>query len=242
MINPKKLKKFKSILILVFISSCFLVTFIYMFLKDVPVISSLLNDYFTSGNSIFIPSLPYTNIFGFLPEGYQIQFSLGNLIDIIIIINIYCWIDTGFYHYFKRIFLNGESKIFNEIDSYCLGFKGKLELYQDPDIVFGFRDELKYYLDDKRIRVIERTRLKNERIDYFYGHLSRKTYSSKTTINKIFHRKSKFKLNRQYKTLYFCLHHSIFDIFWTFHSKNPYPHPEINTTDSNNYIQWEEKL
>ena len=83
---------------------------------------------------------------------------------------------------------------------------------------------------------------KNERIDYFYGHLSRKTYSSKTTINKIFHRKSKFKLNRHYKTLYFCLHHSIFDIFWTFHSKNPYPHPEINTTDSNNYIQWEGKL
>lgn len=241
MINPKKLKKFKSILILVFISSCFLFTFIYMFLKDVPVISSLLNDYFTSGNSIFIPSLPYTNIFGFLPEGYQIQFSLGNLIDIIIIINIYCWIDTGFYHYFKRIFLNGESKIFNEIDSYCLGFKGKLELYQDPDIVFGFRDELKYYLDDKRIGVIERNSIKIKRIDYFYGHLSVKTYSRKISINRIFHRKSKFTLNILHKNLLFCWYHSLFNLFRISRSKNPYPHLEINITASNNYLQWEGK-
>ena len=124
MVNPNKLKKVKTILILVFISSCFLVTFIYTFLRDVPVISSLLNEYITSGKSFFIPSLPYVNTLGFLPEEYQIQFSLGHLIDILIIINLYCFIDTSLYHYFKRIYINGDTKLFNEIDSYFFGFQG----------------------------------------------------------------------------------------------------------------------
>ena len=84
-----------------------------MFVRDVPVLFSLLNDYITSGNSFFIPTLPYLNILWFLPEKYQtIQLSLGHLIDIIIISNLFCYVDTGFYHYFKRAFLNEEDQLF----------------------------------------------------------------------------------------------------------------------------------
>ena len=198
----------------------------------------MLNHYITSGNSFFIPSLPNINVLGFLPEEYQIQFSFGHLIDILIIINLYCFIDTSLYHYFKRIYLNGETKIFNEIDSYFFGFNGKLyDLYQDPDIIFGFRDELKYYLDDKRIDVIERIKLKNERIEYFYGYLSSESYSRKITKNNIFHRKSKFKLTNWHKNLLFCWFHSFFNLSWIFRLKNPYPHLEINITASN-YLLW----
>ena len=85
----KNLKKLKIILILVYICSGFFATFIYTVFKDVPILSALLHDYFTSGKSFFFPAFPYINVFWFLPEEFQIvQFSVGQLIDVLMVVNL----------------------------------------------------------------------------------------------------------------------------------------------------------
>ncbi|MFX1275382.1 MAG: hypothetical protein ACFFAH_03015 [Promethearchaeota archaeon] len=240
--NDKKLKNLICILILVFISSCFPITFINMFLGDIPFFSSLLKEYFTSGKSIFFPSLPYINILEFIPKEYQIiQFSMGQLIDIVIIFNFFCYLDTLFYHYVKSAFLNEEDRLLIYMGTYFLGTKGKFDAqYQDLDLIFGVKDELRYYLDDKRLDVIKRNSRKNERIDGFYITLERRRYRSISIINRIFHRESKLTLSYCYKNLVFSRYYALFEKFWIFRSKNPYPHPEINIfTDFYDYYQWE---
>jgi len=213
-----------------------------MFLGDIPILSSLLNAYFTSGKSIFIPSLPYINILWFLPKEFQaFQFSIGYLIDIIIIFNFFCYIDTIFYHYVKKAFINEEDRLLFYMGSYFLGTKGKLDAqYQDLEILFGIKNELKYYLNDKRMEDIKRGYTKNEKIDDFYVALERKRYRSIIIKNRLFHRKSKLPLSYCYKNFLFSRYYCLFEKFWIFHSKNPYPHPKINIfTDFNDYYQWE---
>lgn len=240
--NDKKLKNLKIILILVFISSCFPITFINIFLGDIPFLSSLLKQYITSGKSIFFPSLPYINLLQFIPDQYQIiQFTMGQLIDIVIVANFFCYLDTIFYHYVKSAFLNEEDRFLIYMGTYFFGTIGKFDAqYQDQDIIFGVKDESRYYLDDKRIEVIKRNSRKNEIIDDFYVALERRRYRSISIINRIFHRESKLTLSYFYKNLGFSRYYSLFEKFWIFRSKNPYPHPEINIlTDSYDYYQWE---
>lgn len=243
MYNGKNLNKLKLILIFVFISLCLPETFIYMFLRNVPFVSSFLYGFITSGNSIFIPSLPYINILWFLPDRYQIiQFSSGHLIDIIIIINLSFSIQVGFYHYIKIVCLNGETQIFIYIDSFSLGSKGKLyTLSQDLDSKFGIKDELRNYLDDKLLYVIFKRNCRlNERIDSFYSQLRRKRYRSNFIQHRIFHSKSEFTFNNRFKNLRVSCYHSIFEKFWIFHSKNHYHYPKIsNYTDFNEHFQLE---
>ncbi len=211
-----------------------------MFLRDVPAIFSLINDYFSSGKSIFIPSLPYINILWFLPEEYQIfQFSIGHLIDITIVWNIYCYIETGVYHYVKKVLLNEESQLFIYINLSYLGSKEKIDTEsQTPAILFGIKDELKYHIDNKRGNIIER----NYKLDYdFYEHLRKKRYRNNLILNKIFHRKSDFISKIRYKSMRVSCYHSVFVTFWIFHSKNHYHHPKIyNFAHSNKYFRGEE--
>ncbi|MFW9898121.1 MAG: hypothetical protein ACFFDO_02525 [Candidatus Thorarchaeota archaeon] len=241
--NSKIINGFKIIPILVFIFSYFVTTFIYMFIRDVSVLFSLLNDYATSGNSFFIPTLPYLNVLWFLPEKYQtIQLSLGHLIDIIIIFNLFCYVDTGFYHYFKKAFLNGEDQIFFYIDLSVLGSKGNIYgSSQDPDIIFRLKEESIYYSDDKLFGInIERNCRLNERNDNFYNHLRRKRYGYNIIQNRIFQIKYNFTSYNRYSNLRVSCNHSVFERFWIYHSKNYYPYPKINNfTDSNEHINGE---
>ncbi len=238
--NGKNLNKLKLSLILVFISLCFPDALIYMFFRDIPFLTSFFYDYFTSNNSIFIPSLPYINILWFLPYKYQItQFSIGHLIDIVIIINLSFSIQACFYHYIQRVCLNEETQIFfYYIDSYSLGSKEKLNtLSQDHDSIFGQKYELIYYPNDQPLDVIYERNCR--RLDSFYGQLRRKNYRSNIQ-NRKFHRKPEFTVINRYKNLHVSCYHSVFEKFWIFHSKNHYPYPKINNyTIFNEHFQLE---
>ncbi len=241
--NGKNHNKLKISLILVFISLCFPDALIYMFFRDIPFLTSFFYDYFTSNYSIFIPSLPYINILWFLPYKYQItKFSIGHLIDIVIIINLSFSIQASFYHYIQRVCLNEETQIFvYYIDSYSLGSKEKLNmLSQDPDSILGLKYELTYYPDDKLLDVIlKRNHRFNGGIDSFYDQLRRKRYRSNIQ-NRIFHRKPEFTFINRYKNLRVYCYHSVFEKFWIFHSKNHYHYPKINNyTIFNEYFQLE---
>ncbi len=185
-----------------------------MFLRDVPVFSSLLTEYITSGKSIFIPILPYINILGFLPhESHTIQFSLGHLIDIIIIYNIICYIDTAFYHYVKNAFLNEDTKIFFYISLGSLGLNDESIEYLDNKNK-GDRNKRDYSL--------------NERIHNFNDNLRRKIYRINFIQNRILHRKTKYILNNRYNNLKVFCYHSDFESFLIFRLINHYCHPKIN--------------
>lgn len=239
LINHKKLIKLKVILILCFIGLIFPVSLISMVLKDVSVLHSSYNNHIISGNSFFIPFLPNVNLLGFLPEKYQIiQFSLGHLIDIIIIANIFHWIRITVYHYYKKVCLFGEPQLFTHIDSFLLSSIGKiLEQSQDSDILFGLRNDLRENLKDKFLNIIERKHRLNERIDSSYDNLSRIRHRNNNIQNRLIHKKYEFFLKTLYKNPQLFCYHSNIEKILIFRSKNHYQYPVINNfTDFNNHF------
>lgn len=228
--NSKKLKKLKIILILILFFSFFPITFIFTLLRDVPVLSSLINRCCNLSNSIFIPNLPYIDLLFFLPE---FQFSLGQLIDIIIIFNIICYIESSIYHYIKIAYLNGEYDIINYLDSCFLEFIEKSpDQFQDPAIVFGLKDDVRYLLINK-LNIERNCRIK-DRNGNFYRFLKKKRYGSYFIQNGT---KSKYKLNNYYENLQY-FYYSVFEKFLIFHLKNQYPIIKF-ITHSNELSPWE---
>ena len=107
--TPKIIKK-KRITLISFLFTCIPVAFLYLFMRDIPVLNSLFVNYVNSGTSIFFPYLPYSNI--------VFNFSTSHLLDIIIIINIIGVLERAGYHYYLNV---------------CLK-KDYLEVY--PELVF----------------------------------------------------------------------------------------------------------
>jgi len=76
-----------------------------MFLKDIPLLSSLIKEYIESGDSFFIPSIPNNNLLINITEKFpNANFTVGHLIDLIIMINLVFYIESSIYHYIKKIF------------------------------------------------------------------------------------------------------------------------------------------
>lgn len=115
-------KKGIKIIILI-ISICFSFLFIILFsvLKDIPILSLLFKEYIDDGRSLFIPIIPNYNFFSFLPEitylpnKISIYFTIGHLIDIIILINIIVYTEATVYHYLKRGLLDKKDAMFFNI-------------------------------------------------------------------------------------------------------------------------------
>ncbi|KKN26195.1 hypothetical protein LCGC14_0877060 [marine sediment metagenome] len=233
-------KKLKSLIIIIlgFICLTFLIAFFSIVIIDIPVFSSLFDEFFTSGNSIFIPPFPYINIVWFLPEkNHLVQFSVGHLIDFIIIISIVNTIETSLYHYITRVCLNGNTLMLNYIDLYSTGSKKKLdERSQCPNKVFGFNVESINYLDDNFLDYGERGSQLSKRNDRDYSQFRRKRYKSNIIQDILLNRKSKFIFNKLYKNLQVSCDHSIFDNFWFSLLIYLNLHPKIyNITDSNEF-------
>jgi len=131
--KSKKISILRIFILLIFI---FAILFIIIFetISRYFLLFSFSSDFINSGNSFFIPSLPYINVFWFLPENYKfIRFSLGNLIDIVIIFNLYCYIDTCIYHYYKNAYLNDENQVLIDFYSYISNDK---EIYTSKELFF----------------------------------------------------------------------------------------------------------
>jgi len=95
--STQKREILKKLLIIAFFFTCIPITIIYVLLRDLSSVSFLINDYFTSGYSLFFPFLPYSNII--------VRFSTGHLIDIIIMINIIALLERSGYHYYVNVCL-----------------------------------------------------------------------------------------------------------------------------------------
>ncbi|HEY0089290.1 MAG TPA: hypothetical protein VGB37_10625, partial [Candidatus Lokiarchaeia archaeon] len=115
--TSKKPKQLKIIPLFIFSTLSFIATLFYIFLKDIQILPILLKEYIDSGNSIFIPYIPYINVFWFLSEKNQvIRLSIGQLLDLIIIYNIISYIETNLYHYIKFSIFNGNIQNFNYLE------------------------------------------------------------------------------------------------------------------------------
>ena len=224
-----------------FICLTFPIAFFCMFLINVPVFSSLFNNFFTSGNSIFFPSFPYINIVWFLPEKiHLVQFSVGRLIDFIIIINIIYSIETSFYHYIIRVCFNGNTLMFNYIDLSFIGSKEKIDgKSQYPNKLFGFNVELINYLEDDFSNFIKRNCQLSKKNDRYYSHFMRKRYKNIIIQDILLNRKSKFIFNNLYKNLHVSRDHSIFDNFWISLLKYLNLNPKIYNSTYSDEFKWE---
>jgi len=95
--STQKITKLKKITIVSYLLACIPIAFIYLFLRDIPLLSSLFIEYVNSGTSIFLPFLTSSTI--------VFQFTTGHLIDIIIIFNIVNFLERGGYHYYVKVCL-----------------------------------------------------------------------------------------------------------------------------------------
>lgn len=121
----KILNKLKIIIILVsisFISLSLLFLFIFL-IKDIPIISIFVKDYVKGRKSLFLPFIPNYNLIKYIPENLPpIRYTIGHLMDTIIIINLYFYLETSVYHYIKRAYIKEDDLIYvgtpalNDID------------------------------------------------------------------------------------------------------------------------------
>jgi hypothetical protein len=220
--DDKKFKKLKVILILIFIFLCIPVTLLYLFLRDVSVLSFFFNNYIGSGNSFFIPFLPKINLLWYLPKPFSmISFSLGHLIDIIILINIIGYLQSSIYHYFvKKVYLNEYSQVLMYLNFDSLGSKEQTYFSaQDSECLFNFYESLNYPLN------INDFQIETEGIYQPIEKVSR-FHFNKTFKDKIFSTNFKFTLNKCNTTfgnpsiLLFLKHFRIFHLVINYYVKN----------------------
>jgi len=223
MSNNKKLNELRVIPLIIFLSSSFLIIFTYTLLSDIPFISSLLKDYIISGNSFFFPTLPNINILWFLPKKYQIlSITIGQCIDLIIILNLTCYVESLIYHYIKWTILTKDPEGFF---CYYLSYNNRnSEMCEEAGLLQNldsgiFRDyigisSVNYKLDRKTDPIYALEGKKKYRS--FLGHKSKASRPFKLTLN----------IYNNYH-LIFC-YHFIFDYFWTIRLKIRYSFPDIN--------------
>ncbi|MFW9865257.1 MAG: hypothetical protein ACFFEN_04090 [Candidatus Thorarchaeota archaeon] len=159
---------------------------ISIFIQEIPGLSSLFNNYIDSGESFFIPIIPYINLLGFIPEEHQIaQLSLGQLVDIFIIIGIVSSTERGIYQYYTRICLGEDNLLFNNVGSYFYEPKGNLPSSSENSVLF-FRQEIESLEDLERMKDLEKFSYKfspYEKIIIFFDYLRKNDYLIKSIIS-----------------------------------------------------------
>jgi len=241
MINREKFRKLNTILIALLIAPYFLVMFISLFLKDIPVIFSFIDDYINSGNSIFFPFLPYIDIFEFLPVKYQIiRFSVGHLIDIIIFNNLIPYLEAGCYHYIKWVCSNEENQLFHIIDSHFLKSKeNRASPSQFPSLIIGLKAESKHTVDN----LLFRDKFETNYCQYdgnanSYSPLRRNKQSNNVIQNRGSRIKFEIALSNNSSSLQVSDDLSFSNLIWIFPLKDHCHYPNVNKfTTFNNYIQ-----
>ena len=178
-------KRNNKVIVLFLIISFFLILpfiLIYLQLTSTPVYSSLFYGYISSGHSIFIPFLPIINLFPYLPIPSNMSgFTLGHLVDIIIIINLCTLLDTTLYHYVKVVFISKKLQMYFYID-FCMpiGSKdteihklsSKPENYQSNIILL--ENDLGYHFNKIFVNIIQQDYKKMENLHRFFKYWKRK--------------------------------------------------------------------
>ncbi|MFX1311963.1 MAG: hypothetical protein ACFFHD_05070 [Promethearchaeota archaeon] len=207
--NKKKPKKILSVLFFIF--SCLPIAFIFILLRYIPKTLPLLEAYINSGSSFFIPIIPNINL---LPEkGQLIGLTLGQLIDIIIMVEIFGFIEISMYHFFKKKYSNEQ---FNEFG--CLGLnylpRGDLSSQEQEDL-FGLEVDILYSLNNSGFDqdFVKTFNINEEDLLFYYFHILEQNRKRKN--NKRFYKKSKF-------VSYYYNKNSVSSLYLLFKIKNFY--------------------
>jgi len=242
--TSKKPKQLKIIPIFIFITLSFIATIFYIFLKDIEIVPILLKEYIDSGNSIFIPYIPYINIFWFLPEKNQvIRLSIGQLLDLIIIYNIISYIETNIYHYIKFSIFNGNIQNFNFMELDFNKYKEKdYGIFRNPEEYIDLENESNYYFEDI---VLNSTREKcklNDKKGLLINQLKNFKYKINKIRNRLYRKNSEFLLNKYDVNIRISLFYSTFKDSWMLSPIYYYfPLKAINFTYYNKIQQLEGK-
>jgi hypothetical protein len=191
-----------------------------LLLRDISSLNSFLNDYFSSGRSIFLPFLPYSNLLWFLPKGDQIiKFSTGQLIDIILLINIIAFIERSGYHYYMKVCLSKNyigSQSFDYQDQTC-------DLSRETSIFFGLNQYSSYHFQDQELNIeFKQKKNQHENNSNFEVFLRKERESKNLEQNRILLKKSYKKNLNSYS--------SEFIQFFNTLLINYYLHPQISNS------------
>ena len=217
--STRKISILKRISVILLFFAYVPITFTYMFLRDIPLLNSLFNNYVSSSNSLFLPFLSSSNI--------VFQFSTGHLIDIIIIINIIAFIDRGIYQYYVNVEKN---YLETYLEPYFLETREtQEESSQISNLIIGLKYDSSTTKNESSVKLnfYQKSRINNSQFSSKSGY-----YSS---INKL-HNCSK-KNNRHKINLF------IFQKF-SINTLTNYHLPSKNNifSDSNENIQQEEGI
>ena len=117
--NRKKLIALQTIILVLVIFLSFLNFLISIIIQGYSAFYDFFSNYFISGDSLFMPYLPYINLAGYLPIEYQItQLSVGKLIDIIIFINLVWYSQSGVYLLVTKAIKRNKIDINEELSDY----------------------------------------------------------------------------------------------------------------------------
>ena len=214
--TSKKPKQLKIIPLFIFITLSFIATIFYIFLKDIEIVPILLKEYIDSGNSIFIPYIPYINVFWFLSEKNQvIRLSIGQLLDLIIIYNIISYIETNLYHYIKFSIFNGNIQNFNYLELNFNKYKEKNHsLFTNPEEYLDLESETRYIFEDKSLNSTEKQCNLNKKRNIFKYQLKSLRFKINQIQNHLHDKNSKFILTKSYNNFSIFLNYSIFKDSW----------------------------
>ena len=224
MTSNKKLNELRVIPLIIFISSNFLIIVTYMLLSDIPLISSHLEDYIISGNSFFFPTLPTINILWFLPKKFQIlPITIGQCIDLIIILNLTCYVESLIYHYIKWTILNKDCQVIYNLYSFYLNTTNKnSEMCEDFELIQDLR--IKNLLESTYISSV------NYKLDWKKDLIH--TLEGKKKYRSCLGHKRKdfgpFKLILQIYINYYLILCNYLKYFWTIRLKIRYSPPDLN--------------
>jgi len=222
----------KTIFVVAFLMSIIAIL-ISIFIQEIPGLSSLFNKYIDSGESFFIPIIPYINLLGFIPEEHQIaQLSLGQLVDILIIIGIVSSTERGIYQYYTRICLGEYILILNNVGSDFYESKGNLSSLSENYFLF-FRQEIESLEDLERMKDPEKSSYKfssYEKINIFFDYLRKNDNLIKSIIS---YKGFKSFLKTRFKSLSAFCHRFDCEIFSLSSYNHSNQHPKIiSLTDS----------
>ena len=194
--SSRKITKLKRISIIPFLLGCIPIVFIYLFLRDLPLLNSLFVDYVNSGTSIFFPFLPYSNI--------VFNFSTSHLIDIIIIINIIGSVERTGYHYYMNVCLKKDY-----IDLYLESFfletnETQEELYLNSDLILSLKEDSDTLVNEcsGEYTLYQKSRIKANYFSNKSGYNSRIFKMKHKYLNFLYDSNKKYTQHKNNYTIY----------------------------------------
>jgi hypothetical protein len=173
MYRSRRAKWIKIMVLISFFLSYLPIILFFNYLRTVPEFTAIFDNCVTCGNSIFFPWFSSINLFELLPIKEQlIPFSLGNLLDIILVCNLYSYFDGILYHYFvKRIITEREDLVEYDLEycSHSLNNSANQKKFHNYRIQYYSREEVPLTAVNHKFRIQNRsmpsTPLKNNGMD-----------------------------------------------------------------------------